>query len=300
MYLRPVAERREAAELLRPIEATEENLDELVEVLLQEGVDVARGFGLVLEHYGTCNAITTFDSVVTQLSPEDQRKAAEQLVEHLHGELLATVRADIAQQQGDEPAESTLAELVADRDWLFGEHSYHVDTTHLSSVVRCARQLDEPRLLALALDLTAYGRQLHSQFQYQGDEPFGDLYPSHALFFQALLGQTVDEAIDYFQQRARSLDVAEHGTAPVETYIDLLARVGRPQEAIAAHLELMPADMPSLGIAPTLLELSRQAGDYQAMIQHCQRQDDLLGFATGLLCSPTVSPRAEERVRHGN
>ena len=34
------------------------NIDELVEVLLQEGVDVERGFQIVLDSYGTCNSIT--------------------------------------------------------------------------------------------------------------------------------------------------------------------------------------------------------------------------------------------------
>lgn len=283
MYLRPVGDRAAAAEALRKVEVDDENLDELIEVSLQEGVDPARGYALVLQHYGTCNAITTFDTVVVHRPRRDQKAVAGLLVEHLHHDLLGTVRADIAQQQGAEPSEQTLAALVADRDWLFGEHSYHIDTTHLASTVRFARLLDDPRQLRLALDLTAYGRRLHSQFQYQGDEPFADIYPSHALYFQALLGENIDEALAYFKDKAQALPASEHGSAPAEVYIDLLSRVGRPREAIEARLELLPPDTPTLGLAPSLLDLCRQAGDYEPLVTHCQRAGDLLGFAAGLL-----------------
>ncbi|MCA9160207.1 MAG: hypothetical protein KDA72_17855, partial [Planctomycetales bacterium] len=55
MYLRPVGDREVAAAALAGVEATDENVDQLLEVLLHEGVDIARGFRLVLERLGTCN-----------------------------------------------------------------------------------------------------------------------------------------------------------------------------------------------------------------------------------------------------
>ena len=88
---------------------------------------------------------------------------------------------------------------MADREWLFQDNAYHIDTTHLASTVRIARVLADPADLRLALDLTEYGRRLSQQFQYQGDEPFVETYPSHALYFQALLGENVEEALAYFQ-----------------------------------------------------------------------------------------------------
>ncbi len=172
MYLRPVGDKKAASELLAQVEAEEDNLEELIEVCLREGVDVARGFGLVLKHYGTCNAITTFEGEVPRQSRADQQAATALLVRHLHAELLANLRSDIGRQEGKQPAETTLAALVADRPWLFQELTYHVDTTHLSSVVRFARLSEDPAVLRLALDLTEYGRRLHAQFQYPGDEPF--------------------------------------------------------------------------------------------------------------------------------
>lgn len=286
MYLRPVGDRAAAAIELAKLDANEENLDALIEVALHEGVDPKRGYGLVLEHHGTCNAITTYESVVVRQSTAAQQAAAGLLVEHVHRELLATVRADIAQQQGSEPAEATLKELVADRDWLFGEHSYHLDTTHLASTVRFSRLLDDEAQLRLALDLTAYGRRLSSQFQYQGDQPFADIYPSHALYLGALLGEDVDAAIEYFRERAESLDPREHGGLPVEAYVQLLDRLGRYELAIDALLNFVQKQPDATSQAvPLMLELSQKAGNFDKLKAYCRNHEDILGFATATLCS---------------
>lgn len=282
MYLRPVGDKVEARSLIGRIEADEDNIDELIEVCLHEAIDVKRGFGMVLDHYGTCNSITTMDQVVSQLPPEHHGVAASLLLEHLHDELMTAVSADVAQQEGQQPSAETLAELVADRDWLFGEHSYHVDTTHLASTVRFAETLTDEAHLRLALDLTAYGRRLHTQFQYQGDEPFADIYEAHALFFQAQLGEQVEEALEYFAEKSK-LDVMTHGTMPIEVYIDLLHRIGRDDDAIRVYREQMPNDIPARGIAPTLYELCAAANEYDSLLEHCQTHDDVVGFATGLL-----------------
>lgn len=282
MYLRPVGEKARAAELLGSVEADEDNMEELIEVCLHEGVDAERGFGLVLEYYGTCNSITTMDSVVPHLAPDDQVAAARLLLGHVHEELLTSVRADVGQQEGAEPSEQSLTELVTDRDWLFGEHSYHIDTTHLASTVRYAEVLTDAADLRLALDLTEYGRRLHPQFQYQGDEPFAEIYPMHALFFQAQLGENVDEAIAAFAAKAE-LDVMDHGTMPLEVFIDLLARLGRYNEAIEAHLRL-PNHIPLRGVAPSLLELCQAAGDMTVYLQQSKEANNVVEFAKGLLC----------------
>jgi hypothetical protein len=286
MYLRPVGDRAAAAIELAKLEANEDNLDALIEVALHEGVDPKRGYGLVLEHHGTCNAITTYESVVVRQSTAAQQAAAGLLVEHVHRELLATVRADIAQQQGSEPPEATLKELVADRDWLFGEHSYHLDTTHLASTVRFSRLLDDEAQLRLALDLTAYGRRLSSQFQYQGDQPFADIYPSHALYLGALLGEDVDAAIEYFRERAEALDPREHGGLPVEAYVQLLDRLGNYELAIDALLNFVQKQPDATSQAvPLMLELSQKAGNYDKLKAFCRNHEDILGFATATLCS---------------
>ena len=285
MYLRPVGDKDKVAGVLADIEVDDDNMDEIIEVALHEGVAPRLGFELVLEHHGTCNAITTFEGAMPHRSKPEQQEAAVALLRHVHQELTATVKADIAQQEGNEPPETTLRELVADREWMFLENSYHIDTTHLASTVRFSRILDDEESLRLALDLTEYGRRLSEQFQYQGDEPFAEMYPSHALYFQARLGENVDEALSYFRNKAEGLEVAEHGTVGIEVFVELLARLGRHQEAIETNIKLTPPDAQPYGYAPSLLELSQEAGDFQPLIQYCRDNDDLLGFATGLVHS---------------
>src|SRR5262249_31475237 len=185
--------------------------EDLIEVLLHEGIDIGRGYGLVLERFGTCNAITTYDSSLARRPRAEQAPAAKALLRQVHSDLVASVAADIARQEGQQPKEKTLRELVRDREWLFQENSSHLDTTHLAATVRIARTLSEPDDLRLALDLTEYGRRLSQQFQYAGDEPFTEMYPANALYFQALLGEKIDEALAYFRNKAEMLDPQYHG-----------------------------------------------------------------------------------------
>ncbi len=285
MFLRAAGSKQLAKQLLDKIETTEDNREEIIEVAMREGVDVPRGFRLVLESYGCCNAITTFDSEIARHSSEDRQATAGILVRTLHRDLLANVGRDISRQEETTVVGERLADLVADRPWLFGEMSYHIDTTHLASVVRFARQLRDPELLRLAIDLTEYGRRLHSQFQYPGDEPFGETYQASGLYFRALLGEEVDAALANFSARSESLDNQHHGTAPAEYYVELLSRLGRNREALAEGLRLLGEQPQLLGIAPTFLELARRADDHSSIIEFCEQRHDLLGFTTALVQS---------------
>jgi hypothetical protein len=283
MYLRPVGDRAEGARLLGRIPATDENYEELIDVCLHEGIDVGRGYGLVLDHYGTCNAITTFDSSLSRRPRGDQAPAARLLLRRVHEDLLGSVKADIARQEGQPPREATLKELVQDRDWLFQDNSYHLDTTHLAASVRIARACSEAEDLRLALDLTEYGRRLSQQFQYQGDEPFGELYMASGMYYQALLGENEEVAVAYFKEKAESLDPQEHGYGPIEVYIDLLTRLGRHQDALAAAMRFNLGSIQPLGAASPLVELARRAGDSNRVLDHCRAKDDLLGFVAALV-----------------
>ncbi len=283
MYLRPVGDKQLVAEALAKIETNDDNVQDVIEIGLHEGVAPAIGYGLVLKHYGTCNAITTFEGALIGRPKADQQSAAGLLLEHLYAELIANVRSDIERQEGKPPQETTLAQLVADREWLFSENNYHIDTTHLASTVRFARVIEDPRLLALAEDLTEYGRRLSRQFQFAGDEPFADVYASHGLFFAAQRGRNVDDALAYFRERAHTADVHEQGTAAVEVYVALLSRLERYDEAIDAAIELIPPGVRTSGFAPSLLELSRASGNYDRLMNVCRQRGDLVSFTAGLL-----------------
>lgn len=283
MYLRPVGDKALVAKAMAKIEPNDENMQDLIEIGLHEGISPALGYELVLKNYGTCNAITTFEGALIGRPKADQQAAAGLLLEHLYAELVANVRADIERQEEKAPQEGTLAELVADRDWLFSENNYHIDTTHLASTIRFARVLEDPRLLFLAQDLTEYGRRLSRQFQFAGDEPFADVYPSHGLFFAAQRGEQVDEALAYFRDRAQQADLETQGTGPAEVYIALLARLKRYDEAIDAAIELVPPGVRTSGFAPNLLELSRLGGNYDRLMAVCRQRGDLVSFTAGLV-----------------
>jgi hypothetical protein len=282
-YLRPVGDRSLVAQGLANVEPNEENLNPLIEILLHEGVDVGAGFQLVLDHYGTCNSISTFEGVVLAKPRVDQQAAAERLVRRLHEELLTSLRTHIERQEGKVPTEQPIVQLLADRDWMFEGNNYHIDTTHLASIVRFARVLESPESVRLAYELAEYGRRLSPQFHFAAEEPFAELYVSHVLFFAAQLGDRVDEAVQYFRERAEKIDPLAEGTAAAETYISLLARLRRFPEAIEAAATLIPPGTQTSGFAPTMMELSRENGDYSRLLQVCQERDDVVGYAAGLI-----------------
>ena len=281
MYLRPTGDRAEVAAALEKLTPAADNTEQIVEVALYEGVHPRLGFELVLANYGLCNAITTFDGQMHQRPRGERQEVAAMLVRHLHAELLRNLRDHLTKKQGKPPVGETIAALVAERDWLFDDNEYHVDTSHLAAVVRFALVLDDPAVLRLALDLTEYGRRLSSLFQYPGQEPFVDTYPTHALFFRALLGESVEEALDYFRSRAETLGESDAGTAAAEVYVSLLSRLGRLDEALEAAAKHLAGTRTS-GFAPSVLELAQRSGNYRRLREISRDRGDLLGFVMAL------------------
>ncbi len=283
MYLRPTGDKTEVAAALERLVKEDESLaEDVIEIALNEGLSPRLGFELVLKSYGLCNAITTFDQQMHTRPKDQRREVVELLVRFIHEELLTNVRDDVARQQGAPPTEKTLKELVHDRDWLFENDNYHVDATHLNAIVRFAVISDDPEILRLARDLTEYGRRLGSAYQYPGRAPFVDSYPNHALFFSALLGEQVDEAVAFFKTEAEAAE-GDEDVNPIEVYISLLARLGRTAEAIDETARLLPAGKRASDLAPTLQELAQASGDYDRLMKVSRDRGDLLGFAAGLL-----------------
>lgn len=284
MYLRPVGDKSPVAAALESATPEDETLEEMIEVALHEGVAPIRGFQLVLDHYGTCNAITTFEGTIPGQNHATQVAAAKMLVKHLYAELLTNVRAHIEDRQEAPPENATLAELVKENEWIFENDNYHIDTSHLSATVRFARLIeDDQELLKQAWGLTEYGRRLSEQFRFAGDPPFEDMYPSHGLLFAATLGENVDEAVKYFKEKAESIQVDMEGTAGIETYLILLTRLGRFEDAMEEHARLVEPGMQLSPYAPRLFELASQAGRFDRYLEICQNRSDVLSYAAGLV-----------------
>src|SRR5947207_4930005 len=118
-YYRAIGETDRVAQAIGDYQPAEndERLGAIIEVAFNHGVSPRRGFELILEHYGTCPAISAFE----QLPPHDEvvrAACAERLIRHLHGELSANLRSEIASRgQLVPPAGATIAELIRGRDW---------------------------------------------------------------------------------------------------------------------------------------------------------------------------------------
>ena len=196
-YFRAIGEPEPVAAALERVEPGED-VQAIVEIAFHEGAHPRRGFELVLAHYGLCRAITYF-----QQFPQGPGRveSLHLLVRTLHGELVESLHRTIEQAEGQAPATNRVSELIAGRDWLFGEFSYYVDTSHLLSVLQFSLGLEDRDMLALALDLAEYGERLSPQFHYRNEPPFED-YRDYIVYFNARLGGDIDAAIAHFHDKA--------------------------------------------------------------------------------------------------
>ncbi len=272
-----------------------EDIHALVQIAFYEGVHPRKGFDWVLERFGLCSAITTLGSSGELPLPVEVRKdCIKALVRALHAELCERLSAEIERTEGRRPERGDdVGRLVAGRDWLFAEDCYHVDTSHLSSVVQMSLQLDPGPELELARQLCDYGARLSGRFLGQHEPPFEEFYHAHGLYLGAVAGERVGEAIEYFRNKLEQYDRTEIGTYPAEVLVNLLLRVNRPTEALAvARKHLAGCDARQL-TCPGIAELCRQVKDYQTLAEAAREQGDAVHFLAGLLAARAgVNPGA--------
>ena len=284
MYLQPLGDRNLVRELFAKIKIDEENISDLVEITLSQGAAPELGYDIVLKEFGTCNAITTFDTQVHQFDKNTQKKLAGQLARHIYEELRTNVRNHVAEQESVEIDESTtLIEMVQAKPWLTQDGNHHLDTTHLASLMRIGRGVDEADAIQMLAELADYGSRLHKDFHYASAPPFEDTYTDHLFYYQALTGLKPDAAIAHFKAKANATDQSQYGTVAVETLIDLLHRIGRSAEAIEFAIEELMGKDNQIGLAPNVFEMASSQNDLSLLIEHYRAKDDLLGYSVGLL-----------------
>jgi hypothetical protein len=257
-----------------------ENLDRVIEIAFQEGVNPRKGFELILEHHGICRAITWFGA---NRDYGSRQKCLLLLVRTLYGQIAYAMKETIAAVEGAAPATDSLAELVAGRAWLFEGNSSYTDSTHLTSVLRFTPELEDPEALRMALEMAEYGRCLDPMFHFRGDSPFEDPYLDHAVYLRALLGEDVDAAIAHFRQKATPSAEFPLDTAAAEVLIELLVRLERYPEAIQASVDCLPDTSGAPLSCPSVLQLCQMAGDYAGLRSLAKQREDLLGFAAGVI-----------------
>jgi hypothetical protein len=289
-YFRAIAETEPVARALRDYHPTEndERLGAVIEIAFNHGVSPERGFELILEHYGTCPAITAFE----QLPPHEEATraaCAARLTRRLHQELSANLRSEIAGRGLDVPAVGTpIAELLSGHDWIFADEGYHIDVSHLAAVVRMSLLVPDRDVMALALDLTEYGRRLSPRLLFDGPPPFEKIFEDHGIYLRALLGQEASQAVDHFRGKLVSTSDGESDSVmPAQTLINLLVRLGQVDAAIEVASEHLAGFPESALACPGVAQLCLRAGQPERLAQIAREQGDLVTFTAALLQAKT-------------
>jgi hypothetical protein len=271
----------------------DEDLQALVQIAFYEKVHVTRGFDWILSRYGLCSSITTLGSQELPADPAVRQHCIGRLVRALVAELRDRLLGEIERHDGSLPPEATapadepgvIRRLLADRDWLFADDFYHVDTSHLSSVVQMSLHLTPGANMDLARELCDYGARLSHKFTSAGDPPFEDLYKAHGVYLSILAGERVEENLNYFREQAASADPETVGTFPAEVLVNLLLRLGREREALdVARQHLAGVDGRRL-TCPSLPDLCQRVGDYRTLAEAARQQGDPVHFMAGLLAA---------------
>jgi hypothetical protein len=270
-YFRAVGDREPVQAAIEKLESAE---DAVIQIALEERVHPRKGFELLLERYGICRAITYFEQYVDR---ESREQCIMLLVRTLHRELVESLRRAIERRQ-ETAVSHSVPELIAGRDWLFGDLDYYVDTSHLVSVIRFALDLADIDALRLAIELCEYGKHLSPQFKYRADPPFDDVYVDHAAYLSALAGENVDACVEHFVSKVRASDPSVTGTAPAQVLVALLTRLKRYGQAIQISLDYLSNTAGEQLVCPTLPQLCQLAGDYERLKKLARERRDLLSY----------------------
>jgi len=261
--LQPVID---AIENLNPEQFTEE----ILSLSFQERLNPKKALELLLASNGICRAITVFDQYPDPPTWED---ALGMLTRALHEELAKNLQQAIANREGATHATRDIRELIAAREWLFGEYDSYVDASHLFGILRLAIESARPETLSLALEMAEYGCCLSGTFRPSTQPPFDDYCRDHVIYLKALLDQEVDAAIDHFRKKDHAAEVL----------VRLMLRVGRPGEAVEVFEHNLLDRDPAFLSCPDLAQLCQQAGDFDRLQKLSRERNDPVGFLQAAL-----------------
>jgi hypothetical protein len=268
-YFKALGETAAVAAAIENVGAGEQ-LDRVIEIAFQEGVNVRRGFELILENRGICSAITWFPAI---RDAGVRLACLRLLVRSLYQDLARSLAETVAAAEGTTPATGNVAELIAGRPWLFEGRSYYVDSTHLAALLKFAPELQDAETMRMATEMADYGCCLDPMYHFRGDPPFDQPYRDCSMYLHALLGEDVEAGVAHFRTKA-----AAGNSVCADVFIELLLRLGRPAEALAEALELAPQ-------SPSVPQLCQMAGDYACLRGIARERGDLLGFAAAVIQS---------------
>jgi len=301
-YFRMLGETGPIAEALGNLELNDDmDVQSIIDIAFHQGVSPIKGFDWVLSRFGICSAITVMGGDLP-ITPEARASCTKTLIRTLHRELVERLRSEIQRVQNFEPTGAAIRELVEGRDWLFSEDYYHIDLSHLNSVVQMATQLDNCEELKLARDLCQYGMRLSPRFRYQSEPPFEDQYADYDRYLAILSGEDVEGGLAHFRAKVDANPPATMGTFPTEIYINLLMRLGREGEALEA-LQKYIAPLGEIRLScPNLVELVQKTKRYDVLADVAKSQGNAVNFLAGLIAArpgerPNPAPAAAKSSR---
>jgi hypothetical protein len=262
------------------------NIDALIGIALGERVHSRKGLELMIAQHGICRAIAYFGQYPTL---ENREACLILLIRKLHTELVANLKRAIEQRESVLPESDTIPELMAGRDWLFGEFDTYADTSHVIDLIRFAVDLEDGSAIRLALEMCQYGAHLSSQFKMRGEPPFEDIYRDHAIYLHALLGENLDSAIEHFRSKIIDQDDPIAAIRSAQVLVGLLVRLERYSAAVQISLEHLTGIAPNQLACPTLFQLCQLAGDSERLKEHARKRGDLLSFAAGAITTASTS-----------
>ncbi len=285
IYFRMLGEPEPVAAALENYHFKEgEDSQPIIEIAYHHGVNPRKGFDWILDRYGICSAITTVSGTEFP-QPAIRQYCIKGLVRALYDQLRQRLTDEIVQKEGSAPAAETVRELMASRDWLFVDEFYHVDVSHLGSIVQMSIHLPPCPELNMARELCAYGQRLSPRFQYAGDPPFEEQYRDYGVYLSILAGDKVEEGIAHFRAKAENADPNTVGTFPAEVLVNLLVRLNRKAEALAVARRFLAGAENSRPSCPSIAELCKQTNDYRTLAEVAREQGDPVHFMAGLLAA---------------
>lgn len=280
-YFRAVGDRDMVAAAIEAVQAGG-RLEPLIDIALGEGVHPRKGLELMIAQHGICRAITYVEQ---HPNLEDREECLKLLVRTLHAELVANLKHAIRCREEQPPATDNIVELIAGRDWLFGEFDAYADTSHVIDVIRFAGDLQDADSIRLAIELCDYGAHLSQQFRMRGEPPFEDIYRDYATYLRALLGGDSDAAMGHFRAKIAGYTDAMATLQSAQVLVGLLVRLERYGEALEVSLQYLKG-IPAHQLAcPTPFQLCQLAGDSRRLKELARERGDLLSFTAGAIQS---------------
>lgn len=257
----------------------------VIELAWQNGLLPKKGFDLVLDRHGLCSAITMVSGSDLSTNPDLRDYCVTRLAGALRDQLTERLRSDLAGRGAAVAEGATIPELVEAHPELFADDAYHIDTSHLSSVVQMATQLPPGAPgIELARELCVYGRRLAPGLQGTNDAPFEENYDDFLAYLNVLVGANAAKHLERFEAKAaREAEVG--ATYAAQVYVNLLVKTNRLNEALAAAKRFLLGEDERNLICPGVSELARRAGDHAALAEAARARGDAVNYLASLIAA---------------